>query len=163
MRFEIPIADGRMAYMTGDEDSSTAIVWVPADIFSKLWHPSQKFDVVRTQERYPDAENAFQNSAQYPVPVAIASIYDYDGHSRASIKLDNGITRTTWLLDHGACSFPVACSPSQVDDFLKLSSTNPSDSLDESNLPGQGRGKRAPCHGISAKLRSLFRLTKKAS
>lgn len=142
MIFEIPLLDGRIVYMQGEESDIESIIFVPASNFYSIWHDSQKLDKAVTAKKYSEAEKAFLKSRQYPVPVVFAGIFDYDQKGYLQIKLDDGITRTSWLIKNYAQSFPLACSRSQVGTFERELSTKCSHVASQSNLlEGKGRGK----------------------
>lgn len=161
MVFEIPLLDGRIVYMQGKESEFESIVFVSASKFFSIWHNSQKLDQVVTAQKYPEAESAFLESKKYPVPIVSAGIFDYDQKGYMQVKLTDGITRTSWLIDNKAQSFPLACSRSQVGIFERELSTNSPHVASQSHLlAGNGRGKLSNPSiwvGISSNIRRLFK------
>ena len=60
-------------------------------------------------KKYMIAEKCFLNSHTNPIPLPIIGGFQTYGGTRRTIRLTDGITRTQWLIDHGAHSFPVYC------------------------------------------------------
>lgn len=63
-------------------------------------------------KKQADAAKGFEQGIYNPVPLAEVSCFrDTDGHWRATFT--NGITRTEYLLERGAASFPVLCDSNE--------------------------------------------------
>lgn len=166
MLFEIPLADGRIVYMDGAENGVYSIVWVCPQKFYALWHDSQRLDIKGTRKKYHHAEAVFKNCINSPVEMFSAGIFDYENDGTLKIKLNDGITRTTWLLNNNAHCFPLLCSLSDLPTFLQHVSTQSSLSPIESKSPqsGQERGKGPGAgKGLFGRLKSFFKVNKNAS
>ncbi len=124
MTFDIPLEDGRIVHMYCDFSYPSKyydFVWVDAQKFRKIWGDKENHQDEtqwKAWKYYPEAERAFSNSKQYPVPLAKAGT-PFDPKDNKMHFVD-GTTRTTWLLINGAKSFPIACSPEDVPIFKSL-------------------------------------------
>lgn len=152
MSLEIILSDGRVVYMRPPESDAYAVVWVSATKFVSIWHARQKNDITRTREKYPAIETCFAQSAVYPVPYIHGGFYPYKPSMVANLcslimtckiplpirkqlkkysqpcKLFlfvGGITRAMWLINNGAQSFPIACSPCEASELMQLAGAAP--------------------------------------
>lgn len=152
MSFEIPLMDGRTVYMCESSlvnAESHEIVWIPAELFKKIWKdepyckesPEQWVDIEHHKKKYANTDEHFRKGLSSPVPLADVSVYLYPvnvaakfinrrprpirffydlkiamhrkfniGRQYCILCFNDGMTRTMWLLNNGATSFPLACS-----------------------------------------------------
>ena len=106
----------------------------------------KKNDFHTTSKKYKDVDNIFNKSIIYPVdyihggivnikrglspkcisfmiqnfPLAIRKIIYDIFPTRKIFRFNDGITRATWLINNGAQSFPIACSPAQALELTHL-------------------------------------------
>lgn len=90
-------------------NSSMFIVHCDSDRFLLAWLRSGNYAIPRQamplDYKYECASAGFAHGRTNPVPVANATAHDILGTEK--IGLNNGITRTYWLLSNGARSLPV--------------------------------------------------------
>lgn len=132
-----------------DESDAYAVVDLDAQRFLALWraHPeSYTYDVAcgspatwPNDRKWQNAVDAFEPGRSNPVPLAIVSLSPAFTRVRAPLwpphwgrgtvvrELNrlgagfvDGVTRTIWLLTHGATSFPVLIRPEAADDLHGL-------------------------------------------
>lgn len=146
MFFEIPLFDGRIAYMKKPEKDLYSVVWVSTEKFLAIWDKKQKNDIYTTQKKYNDVKDIFNKSSICAVDYIYGGIVNlkrglspeltsfmiknFSPSVRNLIykifpthkifRFDDGITRATWLINNGAQSFPVCCSPSQRLELAQL-------------------------------------------
>ena len=140
MCFQIPLADGRVVYMKKPESNLYSVVWVSSEKFLTIWDKKQKNDINTTLKKYKGVEDIFNQSIIYHVDYIYGGIVNFKrGLSPKYIsfmiqkfplwlretiysilptckifRFDDGITRASWLINNGAQSFPIACSPAQA-------------------------------------------------
>lgn len=122
-------------YMSGPveaEDANAKTVIVDAERFLMLWqrHPHAEAPPDREScfgdYKFKDAEAGFARGIASPVPLADVVVMDTTifrseppwwkrllvrgpSEPRWGVRFTNGITRTKYLLAHGASSFPLSC------------------------------------------------------
>lgn len=123
MIFKIQLHDESYVYMRGDTSLFYGIAVVSSDLFSKYWDYSQKLDCnyeTHNAEKWSAASTSFAQSCTFPVPLAvIGGVFKYSD-AKTTIRLDDGITRTHWLIQHGAIELPVYCCPSALSSLQSL-------------------------------------------
>lgn len=115
----IELKTGKIVYMHGTEDEYNSVVWISSKRLMEIWHPSQRDDHATTLKKMPGAAACFAQCEEWPVLLANVSIGEFDIGKR-SLKFGDGITRTTWLIEHGVTSIPLLCSYACVDEFRML-------------------------------------------
>lgn len=146
MFFEIPLLDGRIAYMKKPEKDFYCVVWVSTERFLTIWDKNQKNDTHTTQKKYNEVDDIFKKSSISPVDYIHGGIVNLKRGISSQVtsfmiknfcpsvrniiykifptqkvfRFDDGITRTTWLINNGAQYFPVCCSPSQRLELTQL-------------------------------------------
>ncbi len=63
----------------------------------------------KKDKKFPDAEIGFSFGQENPVPLAKGVCYINPKNNLPYIAMDNGITRTIWLLSNGVKYFPLEC------------------------------------------------------
>lgn len=63
----------------------------------------------KNDRKFKDAENGFSFGIGYPVPLANIVCYNNEKNNQPYIAINDGITRTIWLLANKAKSFPIEC------------------------------------------------------
>jgi hypothetical protein len=124
----VPLADEKMAFMRNhrfsyDYPDAYIVVCIPVDKLMKTWIASQRDDRSAGNwyvSKYTEAEKCLsESSCKKPVPMSeVGLIFDFEpGEYR--LKLDNGITRIQWLVDHRAIFIPVICSKLEIPKLCK--------------------------------------------
>ncbi len=128
--FEVPLQGNQKVYMsiarTNFQNEDRCIVVVNASKFLALWrnepcsiHLEQSSGTPETwvkDKKYTDAVTGFSYGIINPVPVP--DVVCNDHNSSKYVAFTNGVTRTIWLLSHGAEYFPVECRLSNGADWL---------------------------------------------
>lgn len=101
-------------------DSEKFVVIVEARAFARLWNFSvedKEYRPLRAgpatwhlDRKFHKAAEGFEQGESDPVPLARVSCLDAPGRQIPSVSFVDGITRTLWLLAHGAPAFPVECA-----------------------------------------------------
>jgi hypothetical protein len=120
--FEIPLESGRIVYMKFDlhstKDAERTVICFDPRRFLRAWgnypYALGNPDSWRNDYKFHYAEDGFSFGISNPVPLAFVG-----GLIDGKIKLDNGITRTMWLLANGAKYFPMDC-PGDIAEDLQL-------------------------------------------
>lgn len=129
---------------TGTVSKPRAVVEVDSAKFLVLWradpysiHSDVSYgspDTWPHDRKFPDAEEGFLEGEGNPVPLAdvnchleseLQAVYEtkfwfirkvsgYRTTDTPYASFDNGITRTIWLMTHGASHFPVSCDASEA-------------------------------------------------
>ncbi|NYA15551.1 plasmid fertility inhibition factor family protein [Serratia fonticola] len=120
-RFEIPLREGKFAYMEQalSDTSESHIVIADRHRLLSAWRNNPNSIVPelsrgdesawRRDRKFHEAEKGFSHGADNPVPLAnphCRFILD-QGLPVPALGFTNGITRTIWLLANGADRFPV--------------------------------------------------------
>lgn len=100
------------------------VVVVDALKFQSCWIATGEFSDVSNvppadwiyDGKYPRAAEKFALGRQDPVP--IITVYPRFEGAQFKISMDDGVTRTMWLLTNGATDFPVLCRSRQEADML---------------------------------------------
>lgn len=115
--WSIPLNDGGRAFVSASRypylNDEIYVVEVDADRFYYHWLKStleRGGECVPVQEmpgdrKYRQAEEGFAEGRKNPVPLAEVNAYETGGMDY--VGFTNGVTRSFWLLAHGAKSFPV--------------------------------------------------------
>lgn len=120
--FQLELND-RIVYMstecTNYLNESRYIIVLEAKKFIKLWQnepnpisKSLNFGTIeswKNDKKYPDAEDGFSFGKNNPVPLANVVCYLNEDNQLPYIAIENGITRTIWLLSNDVKYFPVEC------------------------------------------------------
>jgi hypothetical protein len=126
--FAISLENNGIAYMTCRRtnylNEERAIVILDTKKFQELWRadPNPLTPELSNgtcarwvkDSKYPDAENGFKQGKENPVPLAKIAFYGLK-NSNSYIDFTNGITRSIWLLAHGATAFPVECHVAEAE------------------------------------------------
>ena len=115
----IDLKTERTVYMYGNENESYSLVWISSKRLMEIWHPSQRDDYLRTRQKMHGAAACFEQCEEWPVLLANVSIGEFDIGKR-SLKFNDGITRTSWLIEQGVKSIPLLCTHDSVDEFRML-------------------------------------------
>ena len=115
--WSIPLRDGGEAFVSAKKNAGINdemyVVEVDADRFYYHWLRSTlesgghcvPLQNMPDDYKYHLAEEGFAEGRKNPVPLAEVTAYELYGQDYVSFS--NGITRSFWLLAHGAKSFPV--------------------------------------------------------
>lgn len=115
--WSIPLKDGGEAFVSAKKNlginDEMYVVEVDADRFYYHWLKSTlesgghcvPLQNMPEDYKYHLAEEGFAQGLKNPVPLAEVTAYELYGQDYVSFS--NGITRSFWLLAHGAKSFPV--------------------------------------------------------
>lgn len=114
--WEIPLAKGPSAFLCVDRSNycndERFVVVVDAAKFFTLWLNSPATDAVpypklRHDRKFDKAAERLSRSQSKPVPLAnVQGQIDAEGQA-IDVGIDDGVTRTMWLLDRCAAAFPV--------------------------------------------------------
>ncbi|MBQ4132747.1 MAG: hypothetical protein IJD04_03305 [Desulfovibrionaceae bacterium] len=123
--YKVMLAENKFVTMYCSEytlpDSDDYPVLVYSDAFVKIWDAEQ-YNYAPPEKwihdkKFPDADNAFKNSECWPVRLAeIGMVYH---PISGKLRLVNGVTRTLWLLTHGAKYFPILCPKRDISNLIK--------------------------------------------
>lgn len=122
MIFTIQLLNERVVYMSGDENEYYSIVFVDSGKFKCIWDELQMNDRSSAQwyiNKYKNAENCFAQSKSYPVPLSNVGRMCDSNMKKRILRLNDGITRIQWLLDHGVSSFPILCPREFVEELTE--------------------------------------------
>ncbi len=119
MIFEIPLANGKIVYMKGEESEFYSIVVVDTDKFLKFWDPDEsKVHLPKDAPKYVNASLAFEQSREYPVPLSEVGGPLVYKEPEMNFRMVDGTTRLQYLIDNGVSKFPVYIPPSSREWFL---------------------------------------------
>ncbi|HIF9170109.1 TPA: plasmid fertility inhibition factor family protein [Photobacterium damselae] len=117
--FTLSLPDGREVYMRealNHHEDSGFIVFVDSARFESVWFKcageySPHLHLARgtkqhrmDDDKFGNADDAFLLSKDSPVKLAFLSVNSYQ---IPNISFTDGVTRTVWLLAHGASCFPI--------------------------------------------------------
>lgn len=139
--FTLLLPDGREVYMRealNYHEDSGFIVFVDSTRFESVWfkcageysphlHLARGTKSHRINDyKFGNADDAFSLSKDCPVKLAFLGV---NGYQKPNISFTDGVTRTVWLLVHGASSFPVYVyrekDAQHVHQFVGLRNTSP--------------------------------------
>lgn len=115
--WSIPLRDGGEAFVSASRypynNDETYVVEVDADRFYYHWLKSTMesggdcvpVEKMPEDRKYRHAEDGFAEGRENPVPLAEVNAYELFG--KDYVGFSNGVTRSFWLIAHGAKSFPV--------------------------------------------------------
>lgn len=117
-----------------DAPSSRAIVIIDTLKFIELWKVDPEKDLHHLSNgsreawiqdsKYPDMAQYFEFGLVNPVPLPSINLYESTKRIKYS-NFNDGVTRTLWLLAHGATAFPVECHSDFAKELSELAGCNP--------------------------------------
>lgn len=117
-RWAVDLADGRTVHLRQDFSDVYFVIHADAErLFAALRAQAGHFldtdpcppraDLPRDR-KFADVGGPMRQSAEWPVPLPSLGVYD------GCVTVSDGMTRTRWLIHHGAASFPVATTEDSV-------------------------------------------------
>ncbi len=117
-----------------DPADSRAIVIIDTLKFLELWKADPGKDLHylshgsreawMQDSKYPDMAQYFEFGLINPVPLASVNLYESNQKIKF-LNFNDGVTRTLWLLAHGATAFPVECYSDFAKELSELAGCNP--------------------------------------
>ncbi len=123
-RWAIALANGRTVHLRQDFSDIYFVVHADADrLFAALRaqrghfldaDPCPPLADLQHDPKFADVDGPMHQSADWPVPLPSLGVY------HGCITFSDGMTRTRWLIHHGAASFPVAVTDDSVEALQAL-------------------------------------------